>query len=148
MPHAQLPASAMTVEVRARRRTPCAGLGGAGGGCAERPGNRAGRNEDERRQIAETIGTPRALAALTAVAGTIGLLLACVGLYGVVSYQTARRTQEIGIRMALGAGRADLVRLVLRQTVVVIGIGYRDRPRAGAGHLAADRKSPLRDRAD
>ena len=77
----------------------------------------------ERRRIAETIGKPRALAALTAVAGTIGLLLACVGLYGVVSDQTARRTQEIGIRTALGATRADVLRLVMRQTVVVLGIG-------------------------
>ena len=87
------------------------------------PGIALAEMKTERQQIAETIGKPRALAALTAVSGMIGLLLACVGLYGVVSYETARRTQEIGIRMALGAGRADVLRLVMRQIVVVLTIG-------------------------
>ena len=77
----------------------------------------------QRQQIVETIGKPRAFAALTTVSGTIGLLLACVGLYGVVSYETSRRTREIGVRMALGARRSDILRLVLGQTVVVVTIG-------------------------
>ena len=77
----------------------------------------------QRQQIAETIGKPRAFAALTTVSGMIGLLLACVGLYGVVSYETIRRTREIGIRMALGARRSDVLRLVMRQTIVVVTIG-------------------------
>jgi len=77
----------------------------------------------QREQVAETIGKPRAFAALTTAAGMIGLLLACVGLYGVVSYDTTRRTHEIGLRMALGARRFDVLRLVMRQTVVVVTIG-------------------------
>ena len=77
----------------------------------------------QRQQIAETIGRPRAFAILTAVSGVVGLLLACVGLYGVVSYETTRRTHEIGIRMALGARRSDVLRLVMRQTVIVVTIG-------------------------
>jgi putative ABC transport system permease protein len=77
----------------------------------------------QRQQIAETVGKPRAFAALTTVSGMIGLLLACVGLYGVVSYETIRRTHEIGIRMALGARRSDVLRLVMRQTVGVVTIG-------------------------
>jgi ABC-type antimicrobial peptide transport system permease subunit len=77
----------------------------------------------QRQQIAETTGKQRAFAALTSVSGTIGLLLACVGLYGVVSYETVRRTHEIGIRMALGAGRGDVIRLVMRQTLAVLVSG-------------------------
>jgi putative ABC transport system permease protein len=74
-------------------------------------------------QIAETIGGPRAFALLTTVSGIIGLLLACVGLYRIVSQDALGRTHEIGIRMALGAGRAQVLRLVMRQTMIVVTIG-------------------------
>jgi ABC-type antimicrobial peptide transport system permease subunit len=77
----------------------------------------------QQEQIAQTIGKPRAFAALTTASGVIGLLLACIGLYGVVSYTAIRRTHEIGIRVALGARRADILRLVMRQTVVVLAVG-------------------------
>ena len=58
----------------------------------------------QKQQIAETIRGPRTFAALTAVSGAIGLLLACIGLYGVVSYDAKRRTNEIGVRMAPAPG--------------------------------------------
>jgi len=77
----------------------------------------------QQQQIADTIGKPRAFALLTTVSGVIGLLLACIGLYSTVSFDTMRRTQEIGIRMALGARRSDVLRLVMRQTIVVVTIG-------------------------
>lgn len=55
--------------------------------------------------------------------GFMGLTLALVGLYGLVAYNVARRTREIGIRMAIGASRADVVRLILRQGLVLGGVG-------------------------
>ena len=79
----------------------------------------------QRQQIAETIGKPRAFAALTTVSGMIALLLACIGLYGVVSYETFRRTHEIGIRMlwARGAPTSFASSCVKPSSVVTIGAG-------------------------
>jgi ABC-type antimicrobial peptide transport system permease subunit len=55
--------------------------------------------------------------------GVLGLLLASIGLYGVLSFQVARRTREIGIRMALGSSRGEVVGLVLRQGAGLVGLG-------------------------
>ncbi|HYK16619.1 MAG TPA: ABC transporter permease [Bryobacteraceae bacterium] len=60
---------------------------------------------------------------LVATLGLIGLTLALIGLYGLVAYSASRRTQEIGIRMALGARRMDVLRMVLRQGLILSGIG-------------------------
>src|SRR6202165_3177015 len=59
---------------------------------------------------------------LSAFAG-LALLLTAVGIGGVVSYSVTRRTREIGIRMALGAQRRDMVRMIVRQNFAMIGIG-------------------------
>ena len=73
--------------------------------------------------VAEILYPRRLAAAILAVSGLIGMLLASVGLYGVVSYSVARRAHEIGVRSALGARRSDIMRLVIREGVNVAVIG-------------------------
>ncbi len=67
---------------------------------------------------------PRFYAMCAGILGTVALLLAAFGLYGVLSHSVAQRRREIGIRMALGAGRRDVVGLVVRQGggLVVAGV--------------------------
>lgn len=63
------------------------------------------------------------VAALAGVMGMLGLVLAVVGLYGVLSYVVSQRTGEIGVRMAMGAGRGDILRMVYSQGLWIVGIG-------------------------
>jgi ABC-type antimicrobial peptide transport system permease subunit len=78
-------------------------------------------------QVSENFNQERLIARLTELFGLLALILACVGLYGVTSYSVARRTNEIGIRMALGADRRSVLGLVLRgalaQVVAGLAIG-------------------------
>jgi ABC-type antimicrobial peptide transport system permease subunit len=62
-------------------------------------------------------------ASLAAILGGLGLTLAVIGLYGVVSYAVGRRVHEIGLRMALGASRASVFRMIYRQSVMIVGAG-------------------------
>jgi ABC-type antimicrobial peptide transport system permease subunit len=62
-------------------------------------------------------------ASLAAIMGGLGLTLAVIGLYGVVSYVVGRRIREIGLRMALGASRGSVFRMIYRQSVVIVAVG-------------------------
>jgi len=74
-------------------------------------------------QIDTTLGTEQVIAILATAFGGLATLLAAVGLYGVLAYSTAQRTREIGIRIALGADRSSVARMVLREVLWLAGIG-------------------------
>ncbi len=81
----------------------------------------------------------RVAAAVTGALGLVGLLLAAVGLYGLLSFSTAQRTREIGVRLALGASRGGIVRMVLGEGMRLVGGGV-----AGGAVLAVAATQALR----
>ena len=74
-------------------------------------------------RIADQLAADRVVAVLLSVFGFSALLLATIGIYGVVAFAVAQRTHEIGIRIALGADRRDILKLIVGQGVVLIVIG-------------------------
>ncbi len=73
--------------------------------------------------IEESLTAPKFITVMLAIFAAIAMTMAAMGIYGVVSYSVERRTQEFGLRMALGARTAAVIRLVLRQAVWLILIG-------------------------
>jgi predicted permease len=74
-------------------------------------------------QIARRFAQERLFATAYTAFGVLALVLACIGLFGVMSYAVARRTNEIGVRMALGAQRRAVVGMVMRESMLLVGIG-------------------------
>jgi predicted permease len=74
-------------------------------------------------QVDASLVQERLIATLSSVFGILALLLACIGLYGVMAYDVARRTHEIGVRMALGARARQVVQLVIGEMLRLVGIG-------------------------
>ncbi len=84
---------------------------------------RFGGFETLEEHVDESLGHERLMATLSSLFGLLSLLLACVGLYGVMAYAVERRTNEIGIRMALGARQANVLWIVLRETLLLVLMG-------------------------
>jgi ABC-type antimicrobial peptide transport system permease subunit len=73
--------------------------------------------------IADSLATQRFAMALLDVFAALALIMCCVGVYGVISYLAGQRTREIGVRMAFGAKRKDVVRMVLGEAAKLAGLG-------------------------
>ncbi len=79
--------------------------------------------KSEVEQIDQAVFQERLFARLTSFFGMLAALLACVGVYGIMAFAVTRRTREIGIRMALGASRREILQMVLRETLLLVAIG-------------------------
>jgi len=77
----------------------------------------------QEQEVGETQNAERGWAVACSVFGVLGLVLASIGLYGIMSFSVTRRTNEIGVRMALGASAGNVVRMVMRESMLLVGIG-------------------------
>jgi predicted permease len=81
------------------------------------------RFRSEESVVRQNLFMEQTFATLSTAFAAIGLLLACVGLYGTIAYTVAQRTSEIGVRIALGAARENIIRMILSETLYVVIIG-------------------------
>jgi predicted permease len=76
-----------------------------------------------RQQVEQSLGNERVTAWLSTCFGGVALLLACIGLYGVMAYTVSRRTKDVGVRIALGASSAAVVQMILRESLTLVLVG-------------------------
>jgi putative ABC transport system permease protein len=117
------PDQSMTFEVRVTAGAPTALVSGVKSSIAEVNRDVSVQFKTLALQVDESLARERLLATLSGFFGGLALILAMVGLYGVMSYNVARRRNEIGIRMALGAEQAQVLRMVLREVAVLVALG-------------------------
>ena len=119
-PFLQLP---MTLELRVAAGPPTALIPGVKSAIAEVNPSVSLEFTTLATQVDESLIRERLLATLSGFFGALALLLATIGLYGVMSYNVARRRNEIGIRMALGAAQSGVLRMILREVATLVFLG-------------------------
>ncbi len=117
------PEQSMTFELRVAAGAPTSVISGVKSAIADVNRDVSLQFKSFAVQVDESLARERLLATLSGFFGGLALLLAMIGLYGVMSYNVARRRNEIGIRMALGAEQSRVLRMVLREAALLIGIG-------------------------
>lgn len=73
--------------------------------------------------ILETLTRERLMATLSGFYGVLAAILAMIGIYGIISYMVVRRKNEVGVRIALGAGKANILSMILREALALLTIG-------------------------
>src|SRR5262249_12300075 len=76
-----------------------------------------------KRVVSDSVSQQRVNMMLLIIFAAVGLILSCVGIYGMMNYAVSQRTHEIGIRMALGATGGDILKMILRQGMVLVTVG-------------------------
>jgi predicted permease len=123
LPLAQHPSAAVTLHVRTAG-DPAAAVEAVRGQVQSLDARMPITNVQTVRQaLDQALWAPRMAASLLGAFGALALVLAALGVYGVVSYSVAERTQEFGIRLAMGARPADMLRMVMRQTLLTASVG-------------------------
>jgi predicted permease len=122
-PALQFPAHGPWVNLMIRSNNSAATIASIKSSLAERHPDIVTNFEDFQRDIHDGLVQERLMATLSGFFGLLAALLAMIGLYGVISYIVITRRNEIGIRMALGASRSNVVGIILRQTLMMLALG-------------------------
>jgi len=122
-PASQFPAQGPWADLMIRSENPAATIASIKSNLAEKHPDVIAEFQDFQRDIRDGLVQERLMATLSGFFGLLAALLATIGLYGVISYIVVTRRNEIGIRMALGASRGNVVGIILRQTLLMLALG-------------------------